>query len=100
MKYSIDSLTNFANKLLNSKAQFEKLKQIGNRSNYKLKVQKLKQRLTDELKFWMAKGPSPRLRDIERDIKYVSTLTNKTEFTDQEKEKLDMLVKKHPIDQL
>lgn len=98
MKYNIDNLVNFANKLINGKSQYDKLRQIGNRHNYKYKVDKLKQRLTEELKFWVVKGPSPRLRDIERDIKYLSTLTDKTTFTDLEKEKLDMLVKKHPIE--
>ena len=97
MKYDSQALSRLADKLLGSKDKFEKLKEIGNRNNYPLKVQKLKERLTEELKFWMAKGPSNRLADIEKDIKYISSIQNKNNFTQEEKLKINELTKKHPI---
>jgi len=100
MKYDSQAVSKLADKLLHGKNRFEKLKEIGNRQNYQHKVQKLKQRLTEELKFWMVKGPSNTLTDIERDIKYLTPLLNNTEFTPQEKQKIDELVQKHPIDML
>lgn len=100
MKYDSQALSRLADKLLYGKDRFEKLKEIGNRGNYSLKVQKLKQRLSEELKFWMAKGPSNRLTDIENDIKYISSLLSKTDYTSREKKRIDELVQKHPIDTL
>lgn len=100
MKYDSQALSRLADRLIYKKDRFEKLKEIGNRGNYSLKVTKLKQRLTEELRFWIAKGPSNRLTDIENDIKFVSTLLEKTEFTAKEKSRIDELVQKHPIDML
>lgn len=100
MKYDSQALSRFADRLLYKKDRFEKLKELGNRGNYPLKVKKLKQRLTEELRFWVAKGPSNMLSDIESDIKYISTLLNKTDYTAKEKQRIDELVQKHPIDML
>ena len=97
MRYNSQALSKLADKLLSGKSGFDRLKEIGNRHNYPHKVQKLKERLTEDLRFWVAKGPSNRLADIEKDIKYISNLLGKQEFTKQEKEKIDELIKKHPI---
>ena len=100
MGYNSKVLQKLATKLLCAKTNFEKLREIGNRNNYPIKVQKLKQRLTEEYRLWSTRGPSARLSDIERDIKYVAGLLNKTTFTLKEMNRIDELVKKHPIDQL
>lgn len=100
MKYDSQALTRLADRLLYGKDRFEKLKELGNRGDYTHKVKKLKQRLTEELRFWVAKGPSPRLADIENDIKYISSLLTKEDFTTKEKRRIDELVQKHPIDML
>lgn len=97
MRYNSDALGRLAGKLLSGKSKYDELKEIANRQNYLHKVQKLKERLTEDLKFWIAKGTSNRLADIEKDIRYISGVLNKKEFTKQEKEKIDELVKKHPI---
>lgn len=97
MKYNSDALSRLADKLLSGKSKYDELKEIANRQNYPHKVQKLKERLTEDLKFWIAKGASNRLADIEKDIRYISGVLNKKEFTKQEKEKIDELIKKHPI---
>lgn len=97
MKYDSEALSKLADKLLGSKDKFEKLKEIGNRQNYSHKVQKLKDRLNEEFRFWMAKGPSNRLNDIERDIKQVAGLLNKNEFSQEEKVRINELVQKYPI---
>lgn len=97
MKYDSQALSKLADKLLGGKDKFEKLKEIGNRQNYPHKVQKLKDRLNEEFRFWMAKGPSNRLNDIERDIKQVAGLLTKDQFTQQEKARIDELVQKYPI---
>lgn len=100
MKYNSNALQKLATKLLCAKTNFEKLKEIGNRNNYPVKVQKLKQRLTEDYKFWSKRGPSERLSDIERDMNYLTPLLNKTTFNLKEMNRIDQLIKKHPIDQL
>ena len=100
MAYNSNALQKLATKLLCAKTNFEKLREIGNRNNYPVKVQKLKQRLTEEYKLWSTRGPSARLSDIERDIKYLTSLLNKTTYNLKEMNGIDELVKKHPIDQL
>ena len=97
MKYDSQALSKLADKLLGSKDKFEKLKEIGNKQNYPHKVQKLKDRLNEEFRFWMAKGPSNRLNDIEKDIKQVAGLLNKNEFSQEEKARINELVQKYPI---
>ena len=95
-----NALKKLADGLLKGRSNYDKLKEIGNRKNYPAKVKKLKQRLTDELRLWLPKGPSARLSDIEKDIQYISQLLNKTTFTIKEMTRIDELVKKHPIDML
>jgi hypothetical protein len=97
MKYDSQALSKLADKLLGSKDKFEKLKEIGNRQNYPHKVQKLKERLSEEFRFWMSKGPSNRLNNIEKDIKQLAGFLERNQFNQQEKAKIDQLVQKYPI---
>jgi len=97
MRYDSQALGSLADKLLSGKSEFDRLKEIGNKQNYPYKIQKLKERLTENLRFWIVKGPSNRLTDIQNDIKCLSNMLGKQEFTKQEKQKIDELVKKHPI---
>lgn len=92
-----EALSRIADKLLNNRSAFDKLREIGNRVNYPYKVQKLKQRLTEEYKFWLAKGSSNRLSDIERDVKFISNMLSKESYSEQEKDRIDQLVEKYPI---
>ena len=87
-----------SDKILRDLDRIEELKKIANRDNYPHKLEKLKKRLTEEFKFWMAKGPSNRLTDIEKDIKTVSSLQHKKVLTTADKTAINLLVAKHPID--
>lgn len=98
MRYNTEALNKLASHLLNCKGRYDKLKALGNKHSYCYKVGKLKERLTEELRFWTTKGSSAQREDIERDIRYISTLLNRTDFTDQEKTRINELVKKHPIE--
>ena len=97
MKYDSQALSKLADKLLGSKDKFERLKEIGNRQNYPHKLEKLKDRLNEEFRFWMSKGPSNRLNDIEKDIKLVAGLLNRNQFSQEEKVRINELVQKYPI---
>ena len=98
MKYNSDALSKLADDLLGKKSSYDKLKEIGNRSNYSHKIQKLKDRLTSEYKFWLPKGPSNRLTDIEKDIAFIKTVQDKKELTGEDKLRINQLVSKYPID--
>lgn len=98
MGYNSDALSKLADDLLGRKSSYDKLKEIGNRSNYSHKIQKLKDRLTSEYKFWLPKGPSNRLTDIEKDIAFIKTVQDKKELTGEEKSRINQLSSKYPID--
>lgn len=98
MKLNFLGLEKSSNKLLRDLEKAKALKKFAVKTNYEYKITKLKERLTEEFKFWMSKGPSPRLSDIERDIKIVSSLQSKTSFTTEEKTKINLLTAKYPID--
>ena len=98
MKYNSDALSKLADDLLGKKSSYDKLREIGNRSNYTHKIQKLKERLTTEYKFWLPKGPSNRLTDIEKDIAFLKTVQDRKELTGEEKIKINQLTSKYPTD--
>ena len=98
MKYNSDALSKLADDLLGKKSSYDKLREIGNRSNYTHKIQKLKERLTTEYKFWLPKGPSNRLTDIEKDIAFLKTVQDRKELTGEEKLRINQLTGKYPID--
>jgi hypothetical protein len=98
MRYNSEALSRLADKLLNGKGSYDKLKEIGNKRNYPYKVQKLKQRLTEEYKFWVAKGSGNRLQDVEKDVKYISSMLDKDTFSKEDKAKIDQLTQKYPIE--
>lgn len=98
MKYNSGALSKLADDLLGRKSSYDKLKEIGNRSNYSHKLQKLKERLTTEYKFWLPKGPSNRLTDIEKDITFLKVVQDKKELTSEDKHKINQLTSKYPID--
>lgn len=98
MKLRFLGLEKSSNKILKDLEKAKELKKLANKTNYEHKVKKLKERLTEEFKFWMSKGPSPRLNDIEKDVKIVASLQGKTTFTTEEKTKINLLTAKYPID--
>lgn len=97
MKYNSNALSKLADDLLGKKSSYDKLKEIGNRSNYSHKIQKLKERLTDEYKFWLPKGASNRLTDLEKDIAFLKTVQDKKELANEDKIRINQLVEKYPI---
>jgi hypothetical protein len=98
MNLSFKGLQKISSTWLKQLEKADELKKIGNKKNYKHKVDKLKERLTEEFKFWVGKGSSAKLNDIQRDVKLIASLQNKTIFTPAEEVKIDQLVKKYPID--
>jgi hypothetical protein len=98
VKLNFLGLQKTSDKILNDLDKIDQLKKIANRNNYEHKVKMLSERLNNEYRFWLAKGPSARLNDVERDLKYIhSQLTNKT-FAAAEKVKIAELATKYSID--
>lgn len=86
-----------SNKILKGLEQADKLKKIATKEDYNYKVTKLRIRLTNEYKFWMQKGPSARLDDIEKDINFLNSLRGKTTLLVEEKSRINLLVAKYSI---
>lgn len=85
------------NKLLSKLEKIEQLKKVATRNNHAYIVTKLHERLSNEYRFWLAKGPSAKLDDIERDYKYIHKMLEKKEFADTEKSRIVTLSEKYPI---
>ncbi len=98
MNLSFKGLHKVSSKLLRNIEKADELKKLANKKNYPHKINKLKERLTEEYKFWIGKGSSAKLDDIQRDVKLIASLQNKTTFTPVEEARIDQLVKKYPID--
>ena len=73
---------------------FDKLKQIANKNNYPQKIKRLFERLTEERSFWLRKGSSPRLLDIEKDLNFILSQVGEERI---DKVKVDLLIQKYPI---
>ena len=98
MKLNFLGLQKTSDRILGDLDKIDQLKKIANRNNYEHKVQKLNERLTNEYRFWLAKGHSARLNDVERDLKYIhAQLANKT-YTVAEKTRIAELATKYSID--
>ena len=87
-------VTRAANKLVNRLDSFEKLKEVANKNNYSQKIKRLFDRLTEEKSFWIRKGDSPRLQDIEKDLNFIVTQIGEERI---DKVHIDLLIQKYPI---
>jgi len=83
-----------ANKIVKHLDSFDKLKTVANKNNYPRKLKKLFERLTEEQSFWIRKGESPKLLDIEKDLNFITSQIGE-EIIDRVK--IDQLAQKYPI---
>jgi hypothetical protein len=63
------------------------------------KLQRLKEKLTEEYKLWSLKKSNypNRFHDVERDVNFVKSLLNKEDYTATEKSNIDRLCEKYSI---
>lgn len=76
MKNSISQLglSKIANTQVNRLEQFDKLKEIANRSNYPHKIKQLTAKIQEEYDFWNLKNPSQKLEDITKDLIFIKSI--------------------------
>jgi len=71
------------------------------RASYGEKITALKERLLENYKFWASKstdGSKARLSDIERDTNFIKSIQHRpTKLTNIEKERVDLMMKKHSV---
>jgi hypothetical protein len=71
------------------------------RASYDQKIEALKERLLENYKFWSSKstdGSKVRLSDIERDTNFIKSIQHRsTKLTNIEKERVDLMMKKHSV---
>lgn len=94
MESKQSNLERAATKLLNEYNKFDQLRELGNRKNYPNKLRKLEERLTEDISFWERKGPSARLDDLTKDMKFVQLQLEQTVY---DKERIDLLTNKYSI---
>ena len=83
-----------ANKIVEHLDSFDKLKTVANKNNYPRKLKKLFERLTEEQSFWVRKGESPKLLDIEKDLNFITSQIGEEVI---DRVKIDQLAQKYPI---
>lgn len=71
------------------------------RASYGEKITALKEKLIENYKFWASKsteGSKARLADIEKDTNFIKSIQFRpTKLTEIEKEKVDLMIKKHSV---
>lgn len=97
MKLNFLGLQKTSDKILSDLDKIDQLKKIANRGNHAYMVKKLYERLSNEYRFWLAKGPSGKLEDVEKDLKYIHSKLDKKEFDNSEKSRIVILTEKYPI---
>lgn len=95
------SYNDIINKLSNriAKKQEEVMEKSRVFDNHETKLNRLKDKLTEEYKLWSLKRDKypNRFYDVERDVNAVKTLLNKIEFSPSEKSTVDRLCEKYSV---
>jgi hypothetical protein len=78
MKFPNQYISKFTDSFLKKQDKFQALKELGNKKSIPHQLEKTKNKLTEEYKFWMNKKDNPvktsKLAAIERDIKQIKRL--------------------------
>jgi hypothetical protein len=71
------------------------------KAGYGEKITAIKERLLENYKFWSSKtteGAKARLADIDKDTNFIKTVQHRpTKLTEVEKERIDLIMKKHSV---
>jgi len=86
-------LSKIANTQVNRLEQFDKLKEIANRSNYPYKIKQLTAKIQEEYDFWNLKNPSRKLEDIKKDLIFIKSIKDPT----LSKVRIDELIEKYGL---
>jgi hypothetical protein len=102
MNFKGKFLDNLAGKWLKKQDQFQALKKIGERGDWKATVRKCHDRLSMEYKFWLVKadseGRNTRLKDITKDVAFINSIESRKEITREELSKLKQIKEKYGIE--
>jgi hypothetical protein len=101
MKFNSQYISKFTDSLLKKQDKFQSLKELGNKKAIPQQIQKCKERLTEEFKFWMRKPESQlkinKLGDIERDIKLIKKLESQNTFSVDDVSKVGSIKNKYGL---
>ena len=86
-------LSKIANAQVSRLEQFDKLKEIANRSNYPHKIKQLTAKIQEEYDFWNLKNPSRKLEDITKDLIFIKSIREPL----LDKERIDVLIEKYGL---
>jgi hypothetical protein len=102
MNFKGKFLDKLAGKWLKKQDQFQALKKIGEKSDWKAAVRKCHDKLSIEYKFWITKadseGRNTRLKDLTKDVAFINSLEVKQEISKEELAKLKQIKGKYGIE--
>lgn len=102
MNFKGKFLDNLAGKWLKKQDQFQALKKIGERSDWKAMVRKCHDKLSAEYKFWIMKadseGRNMRLKDMTKDVAFINSIEGKESISNEEFTKLKQIKSKYGIE--
>ena len=94
-------LDGLAGKWLKKHDQFDALKKISQRGDWKAMAKKCHDKLSSEYKFWIMKadtaGRNARLKDITKDVAFVNSIESKEDISSQELSRLKELIEKYGL---
>lgn len=93
------SIEGITNKMMKRYEKAMEAAQVFENNNPKKKLERLKEKLTEEFKLWsLKKARYPdRFRDVEQDIEYVKHLITKEQLGAAERGNIDRLCKKYSL---
>jgi len=102
MNFKGKFLDNLAGKWLKKQDQFQALKKIGERSDWRAMVRKCHDKLSTEYRFWIQKvdseGRNVRLKDLTKDVAFVNSIEGKEAITPDEFNRLKQIKSKYGIE--
>lgn len=101
MKFSKDYISKFTDSFLKKQDKFQALKEIGNKKSIPYQINKCKERLSEDYKFWITKNDSDlktnKLSSIQRTISLIRKLETKTTYTVEDVKILNEVIERYGL---
>jgi len=88
---NIDKTTN---SLLSRYDKLKGLADLAGRKDYPGKVKRIQKKIVEEVELWSRKGPSAKLNDLNKDLKFIES---QTDYDNLDKDQIDLLATKYSI---
>jgi len=101
MKFSNQYISKFTDSFLKKQDKFQSLKELGNKKSIPYQIDRCKERLSEDYKFWMVKQDSElktnKLASIQRVINSIKKLESKTTYSPEDIKILNDIVERYRL---